>query len=354
MPKYEIINSYLDNVSFVSHRSPGLWCPTKDEIEMTVNLTVKSYKEDDDSYMVYLTLEVSPTAEGKTIYDLKVVYAAIVGGVGLEVDAHELMSILNVDVPAELYAPLRNVVWTITQAAGVPPLMLDDYSFAPENAKYQSTNEALYNAMLPEEERDKEVEEEMIDYDWMLRELCSTEEGKKLFDTLVQTTNGDITVYEKSPLYRYYLRFFHPMGFKHPPLNGCNYRTWNMVFQLLFAVGEKVELSANENYIPDLNFYDSALGNCSMINLTRAEFKIALSHLVYKAFAEIAVKLSGMDIDEELAEKIDPRNQILKHDLMCLFNCCGDRGDDERRRFVEKLYERIEYYNSQCFMLQIY
>jgi hypothetical protein len=116
------------------------------------------------------------------------------------------------------------------------------------------------------------------------------------------------------------------MGFKHPPLSGCNYRTWNMLFQLLFAVGEKVELSANENYIPDLRFYDSALGNCSMVNLTRTEFKLVLSHLTYKAFADIAVKLSGMDIDEELREELIldfPMRLLCSEDCPGLCPKCG-------------------------------
>ena len=80
------------------------------------------------------------------------------------------------------------------------------------------------------------VEDEIIDYHQILKEMSKLAEAREFLDTY-QTCVGPNVIdnYETLPAYKYYYRFFMPIEYHHPDIKGCDESVWPMLFQLLWG-----------------------------------------------------------------------------------------------------------------------
>lgn len=254
-------------------------------------------------------------------------------------------------VPQNLFNPLRALVWDITMASGFPPLMLNDYDFmnntvgnVPENMVNDIDTDKIGNNCLTD---DFDANNLPLDYNWIIKDIQSTEEGAEFLQTLIQKGGVDISHYEELPLYKYYYRFLKPIKYHHPDVE-CEDSFWDILFQLIFAEGEGVKVIDSKTDVPEIEL--NIDGERKYIsNLSIEELQSLTSDLAVRAFTHSLVDIIGTNIDIDYSVQINENNPILKEELLALYKCNQSYPNTEIAAFVDMIYERIKECDLQTF-----
>lgn len=348
---FMIIRTFLKNVEFSSPNTPGLFFSNNGAASMGVSIDVQTKVAEGTSlFLVDLITRLTPKVEDQVIFDIQLTYSALVE-LDTALDEDTRKRILQVLVPQNLYNPLRALVWDITSASGFPPFMLNDYDFTSNTA-----NNLLENEMDGLENDDGEnidfedvsgVNNLPLGYDWIIFDIQSTKEGMEFLQTLVQTSDVDISCYDELPLYKYYYRFLRPIKYHHPEVE-CEESYWDILFQLIFAEGEAPQIIEGKTEVPEIELYfDGERKYVS--NLSIVELQNLTSDLAVHAFTHSMVDIIGTDVDIDYAEQIDENNPILKEELLTLYNCNQPYANTDIVAFVDRIYDRIKECDLQTF-----
>lgn len=136
---------YVKDFSFENPHAPDTLRLNNTRSETDVNIVLDAVKIQDetnpDLYESALTLKVTSSREGETLFIAEIVYAALV--TIKDVQPQFIKPILYVDVPQMLFPFARQMVSNAVSAGGFPPLLLNPVDFRGmyENSR-ASQNEA--------------------------------------------------------------------------------------------------------------------------------------------------------------------------------------------------------------------
>lgn len=186
-----------------------------------------------------------------------------------------------------------------------------------------------------------------LGYDWIIQDIRSIEEGSNFLDCYTHAIGNSLSVYEDTPLYKYYYRFLTPIRYQHPSIKGCEDSFWGLFFQLVFAEGKRVKLLQRENSLPELSFSFPGYHRIKTSTLSKKELKQITSDLAAQAFTKTGVELLEVSIDEVYALTLPSDRPPLRLEFIQLYGY----GDYYERTppFVKSFYRRIRDYDLQTF-----
>lgn len=96
-------------------------------------------------YIVELHATIIPqlVSDEKDIMELNVSYCSIVQVLGRDIEAEALRKLLMVDIPQDLYGPLRALVFAISSASGFPGIMIGDFDFSERYSEPSTEGSSL-------------------------------------------------------------------------------------------------------------------------------------------------------------------------------------------------------------------
>lgn len=389
-PNFHLIKTFLKEVVFESPNTPELFFSEEVSANMEINIDHKSKVSDGKYYLVELYVSLRPRISDKLIFGIKLTYSSLIEVLDKDVDQEELEYLLKVVIPQSMYDPLRNLVWKLTTKSGFPPVMMKDYDFAThlENVRRKSIDITQGEYMskrkcsceLSEEDDLVEIDDDDDDlfymddddlfvmddvdqpsegnifplsYDWVMEDICLDENGASFINIVKNKLDLDLSIYEETPLFKYFYRFLKPIEYNHPNYKECDDSYWPLLYQLLFAQCKNVLIVARDGGLPDIEFSYIDNERRTVSSLTVDELKYITSKLAVRAFAgtltTILKYMPQTETKTTYADNLDSGHLILKKEFHSLYHTDKPDADPAAVAFVDELYARIEYCDLQTF-----
>jgi len=127
-PAFNLVGQYVRDLSFENPGAPqsilaGGAAPT-----FTVSINVGAKKQADDIYAVELTLNAKANRETNLLFNVELVY----GGIFRlrNIPENQVAPLIMVECPRLIFPFARQVLASVTQQGGFPPLMMEPVDFA--------------------------------------------------------------------------------------------------------------------------------------------------------------------------------------------------------------------------------
>jgi preprotein translocase subunit SecB len=126
-PSMNLIGQYIRDLSFENPGAPASIMSGGPNPAFQVNINVGVKKQSDDVYAIELTLNAKAERDTKTLFAVELVY----GGVFRlkNVPEAQLAPLLMVECPRLIFPFARQVLASVTQQGGFPPLMMEPVDF---------------------------------------------------------------------------------------------------------------------------------------------------------------------------------------------------------------------------------
>jgi preprotein translocase subunit SecB len=140
-PSFNLIGQYIRDMSFENPGAPQSIMLGGPNPNFQVGINVGVKKQSDDLYAVEITLNAKADREKNVLFNVELIY----GGVFRmkNIPEAQLAPLLLVECPRLIFPFARQVLATITQQGGFPPLMMEPVDFA---AIYQQNLKSLQDA----------------------------------------------------------------------------------------------------------------------------------------------------------------------------------------------------------------
>ncbi len=140
-PSFSLIGQYIRDMSFENPGAPGSIMLGGPSPNFSVGINVGVKKQADDLYAVEITLNAKADREKNVLFNVELIY----GGVFRmqNIPESDLAPLLLVECPRLIFPFARQVLATITQQGGFPPLMMEPVDF---NAIYRQNLKQLQDA----------------------------------------------------------------------------------------------------------------------------------------------------------------------------------------------------------------
>ena len=140
-PSFTLFGQYIRDMSFENPGAPGSVLLGGGNPNFSVGINVGVKKQADDVYAVEITLNAKADRDKAVLFNVELIY----GGVFRikNVPENQLAPLLLVECPRLIFPFARQVLATITQQGGFPPLMMEPVDF---NAIYLQNLKALQDA----------------------------------------------------------------------------------------------------------------------------------------------------------------------------------------------------------------
>lgn len=137
-PSFSLIGQYIRDMSFENPGAPGSIMLGGPNPNFQVGINVGVKKQADDLYAVEITLNAKADREKNVLFNVELIY----GGVFRmqNIPEKDLAPLLLVECPRLIFPFARQVLATITQQGGFPPLMMEPVDF---NAIYMQNLKQL-------------------------------------------------------------------------------------------------------------------------------------------------------------------------------------------------------------------
>ena len=137
-PSFNLIGQYIRDMSFENPGAPGSIMLGGPNPNFNVGINVGVKKQADDVYAVEITLNAKAEREKNVLFNVELIY----GGVFRmkNIPENQLAPLLLVECPRLIFPFARQVLASITQQGGFPPLMMEPVDF---NAIYLQNLKAL-------------------------------------------------------------------------------------------------------------------------------------------------------------------------------------------------------------------
>ena len=126
-PSYSMMGQYIRDLSFENPGAPAsiMLGGTQPKFNVGINVGVK--KQNDEIYGVEITLNAKADRDGTVLFQVELIY----GGVYRVKDVPEaqLPALLMVECPRMLFPFARQLLATVTQQGGFPPLVMEPVDF---------------------------------------------------------------------------------------------------------------------------------------------------------------------------------------------------------------------------------
>ena len=143
-PSFNLIGQYIRDMSFENPGAPGSVMLGGASPSFNVGINVGVKKQADDVYAVEITLNAKAEREKNVLFNVELIY----GGVFRmkNIPENQLAPLLLVECPRLIFPFARQVLASITQQGGFPPLMMEPVDF---NAIYLQNLRQMQAAGTP-------------------------------------------------------------------------------------------------------------------------------------------------------------------------------------------------------------
>ena len=127
-PSMNMVGQYIRDLSFENPGAPASIMAGGGNPAFNVSISVGVKKQSDDMYAVELTLNAKANREAVVLFNVELVY----GGVFRlkNVPEVQLSQLLMIECPRLIFPFARQVLASVTQQGGFPPLMMEPVDFA--------------------------------------------------------------------------------------------------------------------------------------------------------------------------------------------------------------------------------
>ena len=127
-PSMNMVGQYIRDLSFENPGAPGSIMAGGGNPAFNVSISVAVKKQSEDLYAVELTLNAKANREQTVLFNVELVY----GGVFRLKNVPEatLSQLLMIECPRLIFPFARQVLASVTQQGGFPPLMMEPVDFA--------------------------------------------------------------------------------------------------------------------------------------------------------------------------------------------------------------------------------
>ncbi|HTN61342.1 MAG TPA: protein-export chaperone SecB [Devosia sp.] len=127
-PAMNMVGQYIKDLSFENPGAPGSIMLGGGNPAFNVSISVGVKKQADDVYAVELTLNAKANREATVLFNVELVY----GGVFRlrNIPEAQLSQLLMIECPRLIFPFARQVLASVTQQGGFPPLMMEPVDFA--------------------------------------------------------------------------------------------------------------------------------------------------------------------------------------------------------------------------------
>ena len=122
----QILGQYVKDLSFENPAAPIINPPTRPQFDIHVDLQARNI--DPQRIEIEMKLRVSAQNEGKPMFLLELVYAALVGVQAAPPEV--LQQVIMIDIPHLIFPFARRIVADAIRDGGMPPLMIEPIDFA--------------------------------------------------------------------------------------------------------------------------------------------------------------------------------------------------------------------------------
>ncbi|WP_137150479.1 protein-export chaperone SecB [Devosia sp. FKR38] len=128
MPSMNMVGQYIRDLSFENPGAPASIMTGGGNPAFNVSISVAVKKQADDIYAVELTLNAKANREQAILFNVELIY----GGVFRLKNVPEatLSQLLMIECPRLIFPFARQVLASVTQQGGFPPLMMEPVDFA--------------------------------------------------------------------------------------------------------------------------------------------------------------------------------------------------------------------------------
>jgi preprotein translocase subunit SecB len=126
-PSLSLVGQYIRDLSFESPGAPGSIMLGQGNPTFSVGINVGVRKQADEVYAVEITLNAKADRDSAVLFVVELVY----GGVYRirNVPEQQLSQVLMIECPRLIFPFARQVLASVTQQGGFPPLMMEPVDF---------------------------------------------------------------------------------------------------------------------------------------------------------------------------------------------------------------------------------
>ena len=127
-PVWRLISQYVKDLSFENPNAPASVLTGNSVPKFDVNINVGVNRQPNDIYSVEMTLKAKAERDDTLLFNIELVY----GGAFLvkNVPDQQLAPLLMIESPRLLFPFARQILATVSQQGGFPPLMMEPVDFA--------------------------------------------------------------------------------------------------------------------------------------------------------------------------------------------------------------------------------
>jgi preprotein translocase subunit SecB len=127
-PSMNLVGQYIKDLSFENPGAPASIMLGGGNPAFNVSISVGVKKQADDLYAVELTLNAKANREDNVLFNVELVYGGVFRLRNIA-DA-QLSQLLMIECPRLIFPFARQVLASVTQQGGFPPLMMEPVDFA--------------------------------------------------------------------------------------------------------------------------------------------------------------------------------------------------------------------------------
>jgi len=126
-PSFQLIGQYIKDLSFENPGAPGSIMAGTGTPTFNVSINVGVKKQNEEVYAVEIKLDAKAERETNLLFNVELVY----GGVFRikNIPEAQLAPLLMVEAPRLIFPFARQVLASVTQQGGFPPLMMEPVDF---------------------------------------------------------------------------------------------------------------------------------------------------------------------------------------------------------------------------------
>lgn len=128
IPSLNIVSQYIRDLSFENPEAPNSVMGGASAPSFNVNINVAVKKQADDIYAVELTLNAKAERDAKLLFNIELIYGGLFRVVNIP--ENQMAPALMIECPRLIFPFARQVLASVTQAGGFPPLLMEPVDFA--------------------------------------------------------------------------------------------------------------------------------------------------------------------------------------------------------------------------------
>ena len=127
-PVWRLVSQYVKDLSFENPNAPSSVLAGNSVPKFDVNINVGVNRQPNDIYSVEMTLKAKAERDDTLLFNIELVY----GGAFLvkNVPDQQLAPLLMIESPRMLFPFARQILASVSQQGGFPPLMMEPVDFA--------------------------------------------------------------------------------------------------------------------------------------------------------------------------------------------------------------------------------